>query len=341
MKEEKVMKKFYIFLSVIAIGSLLVSEVNADSVRVGLADFVNRTSESYNTYALTKVNDIFKSVLSNSSNNLEVISTQNSFSNVDDAIISGKSAGYKYIILGALIDNDINSSTSSSFSGGLLFTTSNVKAKTQIKQRVNLDIRIIEIATGKIIFSTSGTGVSSYSYSYNPASTNDMEKLSKTAQERYDAIFEKAIYSASSMATEKICAFLTGEYPKVSIIKNTNVKKSKTKKKNKKDEISSLGSIKIDRGTSTGAIEDAFYRIFFEGEEVFDLNGNSLGQEKFNIAIAQVKDIQTNSCIADVKGGKFSNIRNGDKAEQISSEEAEAIVARNDFASNRISEFLK
>ena len=70
------------------------------------------------------------------------------------------------------------------------------------------------------------------------------------------------------------------------------------------------------------------------------MNGDSLGREKFTIAIAQVKNVQTSSCTAEIKGGKFNNIKNEDKAEQITAEEANAIIAQNDFTNSRISEFM-
>ena len=285
----------------------------------------------------TKINKIFKDVLSNSSSNIEVVSAQNSFSNLDEAVISGKSTGCKYIILGALIGHDINSSQSTS--GGVFFSSPKFEITTT--QHIALDVRIIEVTTGKIIFSTSGKGIASYSYSYNTNSTKDMEKSSKIEQERYETNLEKAILSSSSIASEKVCAFLIGEYPKVYPIKdNTNNKTKKSKKKSKKGETTPLGTVKIDRGTSTGIVDNAFYRIFFEGEEVFDFNGNSLGREKFTIAIAQVKTVQTNFCTAEIKGGNFNNIKNEDKAEQITAEEANAIIAQNDFTNSRISEFM-
>lgn len=332
------MKKFYAVLLTILLFCNYVLSAEAASVRVGLADFVDRTDNSYSTsYLTTKINKIFKDALSNSSNNIEVVSAQNSFSNLDEAVISGKSTGCQYIILGALIGRDIDSSQS--ISGGVFFSSPKVEITT--KQSIALDIRIIEVATGKIIFSTSGKGIASYSHSYNTNSTKDMEKFSKSQQEKYEKNLEKAMLSSSSIASEKVCAFLTGEYPKVFPIKdNTNIKTKKSKKKSKKGENLSLGTVKIDRGTSTGVDNDAFYKIFFEGEEVFDLNGDSLGREKFTIAIAQVKNVQTSSCTAEIKGGKFNNIKNEDKAEQITAEEANAIIAQNDFTNSRISEFM-
>ena len=339
MRGGRTMKKFCALLSIVLLAYFLMPfSASAEPIRIGLTDFVSRTDMmGYDSYYLEKVNKVFKDALSNSSSNIEVVTTKSSFSDIDDIVNSGQSTGCRYVILGALMKNDTDYSQSTS--GGLFF--SSIKIDTTTKQSIAIDVRIVDVSTGKIILSTSGTGIASYSASYNPVSAKDTKKFTETAQEKHNANLEKAMLSASSVAAEKVCAFLTGEYPKVSVIKGTDVKKNKGKKKSKKGETSSLGSIKIDRGSSTGVIEDAFYRIFFEGEEVFDFNGNSLGHEKFNIAIAQVKSVQTNSCTADVKGGKFNNIRNEDKAEQISSEEAEAIISQNDFANSRVAEFLK
>ena len=79
---------------------------------------------------------------------------------------------------------------------------------------------------------------------------------------------------------------------------------------------------------------------YIDGEEIFDINGTSLGHEKLNIAIAEVRDTAANFCNADVKAGYFNKIRTGDKAEQITEEEAQLIIDSNNFIRNRFSEFL-
>ena len=50
-------------------------------------------------------------------------------------------------------------------------------------------------------------------------------------------------------------------------------------------------SIRINRGKASGVQIGALYRVYEEGEEVFDLNGVSLGMRSKNIAIVRVIDV--------------------------------------------------
>ena len=69
--------------------------------------------------------------------------------------------------------------------------------------------------------------------------------------------------------------------------------------------------------------------------EIFDFNGASLGHEKLNIAIAEVSKVNSNFSIAEVKGGNLKNIRDGDKAEQITPDEAMLIIEHDNFIKDR------
>ena len=301
------MKKFSFALLIVFLFVLLIgSSAYAEKIRVAVAEFVDKT-DSISSVLLIPFTETFMKYLAESSNNIEVVSSK-SFqlyhTKADENYVSvGKSEHCEYLVLGTLL----NSSNT-------------------------IDVKLIKIKTGDIIFSTSGIGKASDSYSTKKAISL------KERMEDFENSRNAALSSAASMAAEKICAYLTGEYPRVSSLQSVTQNKKKSKNKKSKDSV--LGTINIDKGTLSGIHENVFFKIFFEGEEVFDFNGSSLGHEKFNVAVAKVKKVRTDYCTAEVIGGIFTNIRNDDKAEQITEEEAMRIIADNDFSRNRLAEFL-
>ena len=304
------MRKFTLLLMVfLVLLFMLFSVSEATPIRVGVAEFVDKT-DSISSVLLIPFTETFMKYLAESSNNIEVVSSK-SFqlyhTKADENYVSaGKSEHCEYLILGALVKYQGSSNT--------------------------IDVKLIEVKTGDIVLSVSGVG---------KAPNLDSTQKAVSFQEQMED-FENSrnatLSSAASMAAEKICAYLTGEYPKVSSLQSVTQNKKKSKSKKSKDSV--LGTINIDKGTLSGIHENMFFKIFFEGEEVFDFNGSSLGHEKFNVAVAKVKKVRTDYCTAEVIGGIFTNIRNDDKAEQITEEEAMRIIADNDFSKNRLAEFL-
>ena len=306
---------------------------DTERIRLGVADFVNR-AERTSPEELNQITDAFIRVLSSSTDGIDVTGSKSLHAlnamTAENAASAGRTAGCRYVILGALTKN----STDHSYTyGGFLGATLKTMTETRM---MTLDTRVIDVGTGKVVFSASGAGSASFSH--------DAKKVVSAAydKETQKKLTQKAVASAASMAAEKICAFLTGEYPTVSSIKADKTSAAKKSgKKNTKNGKDVLGTVKINRGTSAGVQAKTLYRIFYEGEEIFDIGGASLGHEKFNIALAEVKDVRTNFSTAEVTAGLFKNIRDGDKAEQISREEAELIIVRNDFARDRFSELLR
>ena len=304
------MKKFSFALLIVFLFVLLIgSSAYAEKIRVAVAEFVDKT-DSISSVLLIPFTETFMKYLAESSNNIEVVSSK-SFqlyhTKADENYVSvGKSEHCEYLVLGALV---------------------------QYQSSLNaIDVKLIEVKTGDIILSVSGVGKA-------PNSDSTKKAISlKERMEDFENSRNAALSSAASMAAEKICAYLTGEYPRVSSLQSVTQNKKKSKNKKSKDSV--LGTINIDKGTLSGIHENVFFKIFFEGEEVFDFNGSSLGHEKFNVAVAKVKKVRTDYCTAEVIGGIFTNIRNDDKAEQITEEEAMRIIADNDFSRNRLAEFL-
>ncbi|MBR1486501.1 MAG: hypothetical protein IJ597_04525 [Synergistaceae bacterium] len=342
------MKKFsFVSIAIFALVIFTGESINAAQIRVGVADFVDRAPKKMDVYAmpssinLTKITEDFTKILNSYSDKIEATYSKSSqmknASNAKDFAEVAKSEGCQYVILGTLTKFDTDFSYDNK---GFIFPSSG--ATYTHLYTAALDIRVIEADTGKVVFSSSGTGQSVFNQTYKDAvkAAKSKELQQKMIDEQIK-IYNYAFSVASSMASEKICTFLTGEYPEVTLVKASTKKKGKSKPKKKNAEVESLGTVNINHGSNSGIAEKSFYRIFYEGEEIFDFAGNSLGHEKFNIAVAQVSNVKTDYCTASVISGKFSNIREDDKAELITIEEAQSIIAKNNFAKNRLSEFMK
>lgn len=368
-------KILLMFLALALLFNACAARADGSPIRVGVAEFVNRMHHqadyyhSYNNFQKNYLGDntnynykaakVFTDVLAaaSPSGQIEAVSSRSlqnlTGANAEDAASAGKAADCKYVLLGTLSLDDVRFSYKY---GGFLGVE--INSSRQIQKFV-LDTRLIETASGKVVLSASGTGIGvQTTYFERPSKNKDNKNKDKKQQkssasqyaEESEKAMEEAVKSASSIVSEKICAFLTGEYPQVSLIKDLKSSSSKKFNTSRSFKVNSskqkggkkiLGSVKIDRGTSSGVKQGVFYRIYFDGENISDLAGNSLGSEKNNIAIAEVAEARTNSCTANIIAGNFKNIRGGDKAEQISPEDAAFIIEENNFAQNRLSEFLK
>ena len=110
----------------------------------------------------------------------------------------------------------------------------------------------------------------------------------------------------------------------------------------------SKNNIRINRGSTSSVNVGALYKVYQEGEELFDLNGQSLGKRIINLAILRVVNVSSEFSTVEVldnrpvptktankkssKQKKTTNnndvrvpslIREGDKIEAISLSEAE------------------
>lgn len=340
------MKKYSLRSSIIFLILLFISSsANGEHIRLGVADFVDRTGRNNNGYPqrMTEITEVFTKILASSSEKIEVIGYENlqalDSMTTENATNAGRRAGCQYVVLGVLAKEEFERNYKNSKKGNLFFSYELPELQSTM-QIITLDTRIIDVKTGEIVLSISGQGQALYdeialSKKYSSAAFNE-QKRNEMADE-YGKIRKKALSSASAMIVEKLTAFFTNEYPLVTSIKSEPQRKGKkSKRKDKKDDNTNLGTITIDRGTSSGVNEEVLYRIYIEGEEVFDFSGNSLGREKFNLAVAEVKEAKFSYCTAVITGGNVINIREGDKAEQITLEEAASIIERKDFVKNRL-----
>lgn len=300
------MKKF-LWVLVVCVATL--HQASAEPIRLGVADFVSRTSAT-DKETLRRVTEIFTEILS-SSQNIEVTESKKLGAlksiNAKSATEAGKNAGCDYVLLGAVMDGVTTTDYSNPWSPVAEIESS-------------LETRIIEVATGAMILSAPGKGHVKFSFSQFNAN-----KMMKTINDNQ----EKSYMIAASIAAEKICSSLAGEYPEIS-----SFRKSKTGKKSAGGKI--LGTLKINRGASAGIQKGTFYRIYFDGEVVLDIGGESLGREKCTVAVAEVSEVSKNFCTANITAGAMNTIRNGDKAEQITQEEAQSITDSNEFTRTRV-----
>ena len=345
------MKKFILVFLVFSLCDLVLTlSASTGQIRVGVADFIDRAAPKIEMYSipmnlpLKQITEEFSKILISCSDKLEVkvsrsFQTQNAASpqNFADAV---KSSGCQYLILGALtkLDNDLSYSYKSTLVGDIPETAI-------YTYNAILDVKLIEVNTGKIIFSSTGTGKASFSEKVKKTMKDiGSKKLIYERIDNHEQTQKQSLFIAASMTAEKICAFLTGEYPEITSVKknpDSSSKKLKSRSDKKNKLSAAFGTININRGSEQGICDKSCYRVFYEGEEIFDFTGKSLGREKFNIAVAEVSSVKANYCTALVIGGNLTNIHEGDKAELITPEEARTIIDNNDFVRNRLSEFLK
>ena len=237
-------KKFLLLLVVFLVVS---SSASAESVRLGIAEFVSRTRVA-DKEVLQRVTEIFSEILS-SSQNIEIASNKKLGTlkavNAKSAAEAGKNAGCDYVLLGAVMDMSAKSDYTNPWTPVIEIETV-------------LETRVIEAATAKVILSASGKG--RVNFSVSPFNSNTMMKT-------IDGNKEKSFILAASMAAEKICSSLAGEYPEIS-----SFRKSKAGKKSASGKI--LGTLRINRGTSAGIQEGAYYRIYLMAGKFLTSAGN-------------------------------------------------------------------
>ena len=343
------MKKFNTVLLILTILALVIyvaSPSEAKKVRVAVHEFVSKTSDIL-PKMLPEITDIFSKILSSSSNNnIDVISSNSPEKlqtlNIQNALELGKNSMCQYVVLGTVMKN-----SNYALKGG------DPMVGTTFGQKLIIEVRVIDVAKGEIVLSASGIGTGEYfskTFWGLGISEKKIKKMIEDSEAKFKDVQRRSIDIAASKISEKISVALVGEYPEVFSIQSQQSQSMQTKANTKSKTTQGsakksthkniLGTVRINRGSSAGIHEKVLYRIYIDGEEIFDINGTSLGHEKLNIAIAEVRDTAANFCNADVKAGYFNKIRTGDKAEQITEEEAQLIIDSNNFIRNRFSEFL-
>ncbi len=252
--------------------------------RLGVVTFTSRTNEIEQRQVISVTNTL-SGILSNSKSvsilerdRLDKIISQQKL-NLNDpnsAIKLGKLAGCQYILIGSItgLTEKFSSSgkvNSSVFSGK---ASGNSVNETEAK----IDARIIDVTTGKIIFSVSKTGIANYSNSY---SSSGGKTTSSTAISDMLNIKERAVTNAAIMIAEEIRSEFFGEY--LAII--------------------SVGSreIKINRGSKSGIKNGDYFMV-----------NNSMG------TILKVNNVHNDFSSVEVVKGSVNSLQRGDKIKLLS-----------------------
>lgn len=173
----------------------------------------------------------------------------------DLAMRIGQIAGCEYILLGSAtqLTQRYLSSRKTSF-------LSDDESEMQ-ESTATLEARLIDVTTGRVALSFSQSGSALIS------SDGKDEKKSPSGSD----LAMRAVEAAASRLGDRIREVLADEHAMIISI--------------------SKKSIRINRGKASGVQIGALYRVYEEGEEVFDLNGVSLGMRSKNIAIVRVIDV--------------------------------------------------
>lgn len=102
-------------------------------------------------------------------------------------------------------------------------------------------------------------------------------------------------------------------------------------------------NITISRGSKDGVRRGDLYRVYADGTEIFDAEGQSLGHNVIDIAIVRIKDARANFSVSEIvkNGGRVEDVRRGSKAENISEEYAQELISGGVFSAKRSSSLYK
>ena len=268
----------------------------SDEVTLGIMPFLSRTSELSRADA-SGMSDIIAGILQEVPG-ISVIERKHidaamarqdvKASGEDADVKAGRLAGCRYILLGTV--TRIMSGTSSRGKSSTTFinhrpvaTTFN-PVKGSAHHTASVEARLIDTETGAVVLSFKCSASASGQNGKTEASTVML-----------------AVKAAASGTADKVSGFLAGEFPVITYADKSGVV--------------------INRGMKSGAIPGMLYRIYRDGAEMFDLNGNSLGRRTVNLAVVRVTLVNRKACTAEVLSNSGS-IRIGDKAEVISMPEA-------------------
>ena len=329
-------KKIFICTFIFFISSF--SACASEQIRVAVMPFLTRTSEINKTQA-GKITEVIIKFLQ-ASQSISVIERERigillseqgfnaeSFSG-EDAAEMGRIAGCKYILLGSVTEFSQKYLNKIVQPGFLDFNFNRDEQKQEAN--ITLEARLIDTTTGQIIFSFNQRGSALIS-------SKDKNKNNRTKE----ILTGYAVEAVATRLCDKVREIIANEYALIALInENKNI-------------------IRINRGSISGVKIGAFYKVYQDGEKIFDLDGKLLGKKYINLALIRVIDVQNNFSTVEIisdyelqnlkinpqkaKRNKNKNnsgnelyiskfIKEGDKIEAVSFSEAEEMK----FSSERI-----
>jgi curli biogenesis system outer membrane secretion channel CsgG/TolA-binding protein len=289
-----------------------------DVVRVGVMEFVSK-ADGVTDQQADAVRDLFTRYLTNAKT-IAVIERERLLSIGQEvkigssglvdpsmAVEIGRQAGCQYMLFGSVTE------LSEKASAGAIPIFGNVGgiAVGAHEAKATIDMRVVDVTTGETVLSLSEEGTSKESSSGLVTSYGSMVETS------FGGVKASAIEAAVVRLGNKVLEEVGGEYAHV---------------------LSASGkSVRISRGARSSVKKGDIYLVYVEGPEVFDVDGESLGRDRFPLAVVKVVDVQSgfSNCEVAASGGKASNIQRGDRIEPISSKASKDYVDRKVFPNER------
>lgn len=275
-------KKKIIFCLLLGLFILFsVQAASAGQIRLGIMPFESKTDEvterqaAYITDIITRTLQASPSIAVIERERLRVIAMEKGLSVSTDNNAStmqlGQLAGCQYILLGSITQLTTRyratGKSSSFFLNGRL-VSSHFDTKEQSQEGIaTLEARLIDVNTGRVILSFLKSGSAFLSSSDNKKYSGNEFEL-------------QAVRAASSRLADEVREVLANEYAVIIEI-NKN-------------------SIRINRGNLSSVNVGALYKVYQDGEELFDLNGKSLGKRVVNIALLRVTNVHDEFSTAEI-----------------------------------------
>lgn len=285
-----------------------------EGLRLGVMKFLSRT-EGISEKQAEAIGDVFARVLANSKaitvverdrldEIIEAHKLAVSLENDDSLVETGQLAGCQYMLIGAVTSFTKTTTTKDIW----LFN------ETSHEVFVTVDIRIIEVMSGKVIISMSENGYATKSgtgFNFYGLNTEGIDLKDINGMEAL------AIADAVSKLGFRIRGELAGEY--VYVIKPGSKE------------------ITMSAGQDWGVLPESLYCIYSDGAEVRGLDGVVRGHEFNDIAVVSVKRVYRDFTTVQVikGGGRSSVVRKGDKVRPIDRDEVNELVKKKVFPSKR------
>ncbi|MBR0316841.1 MAG: hypothetical protein IJQ99_08240 [Synergistaceae bacterium] len=308
------MKKKFLVICFMMFFVLSISPAHSEEkkpIRLGVMKFLSR-AEGVTEKQAEAIGDIFSRMLTNSKSiiiverdRIDEIANEHQLTKSgrfeDDTVIQlGKLIGCQYMLLGAVTNLERKTKTTDLW----------LVNETKQDVTATIDVRVVEVETSKIIHSFSESGSSSQKGSgvnFYGFQTNDND---------FSGIEIPAITEAVSRAGFHIRETLADEYAQVVDVDTKE--------------------ITINAGENWGIAPGNLFRVYSEGKELFDLEGNSVGKKLNLVAIVKITEVQRDLCTAQVikNGGRASHIRKGYRIQPITQREADDLVKKKVFSSS-------
>ena len=283
-------------------------------VKLGIVKFKTR-AEGISEAQAAAIGDIFTRMLTGSKtitvverDQIEEIAKEHKLNmdglvTDDTASQAGKFLGCNYMLIGAVTRYEqANSETDAWLLRWRKFSS-----------LATVDARIVDVETTKVVLSLSENGTN-----VQKGGTFNIWGVEAHEKKVLEGIEGGAINDAVSRLAFKLKDNLTGEC--------VQVVEPGTKE------------IRIDLGTIGGAKIDGLYRVYAEGQEIFDSDGQSLGREMHDIAVVKITKVQpkfSNAALASGGAGRLALAQKGDKLFPVTQQEMEEMIANKVFVKDR------